>query len=76
MDDMEHLTVLFAEHLGPDRIASLVSAIAAYGDVFPGPKAHVYQVTVWRKSHIRKLQEHLVSLEKRGVLRWQDHATG
>jgi hypothetical protein len=76
IEEQHYLTIVFAEHIGADRIASLISSIAAYGDVILGKEAHTYEVSMWRRSKLQDLKEQLVSWEQRGIHVWHDQPDG
>lgn len=64
------LKVTFAEHLPADRISSLVSGIAAYGNVIEANESKTYSVEVFRVSHLPQLKEQLTRWERYGSLWW------
>jgi hypothetical protein len=65
------LKIVFGEHIAMERIASMISGIAAYGNVTAGAAKGIYEVEVFRLSKMPGLQKKLHDLEKYGVLRWE-----
>ena len=66
-----HLIVEFPEHTAADRIASIVTGIAAYGDVRGGTNALEFRVTVFRLSKLPGLKQRLTEWENYGFVRWR-----
>jgi hypothetical protein len=66
----QRLLVKFAEHIALDRIAGMVSSIAAYGNVFPGGSDRDFAVEVFRPSNLSPLKKRLLEWERYGTLRW------
>lgn len=64
------LKVTFAEHLPADQISSLVTGIAAYGNVTDTNEPNSYSVEVFRVSKLPQLKEQLTKWERHGFLRW------
>lgn len=66
-----HLQVTFAEHIPSDRIAGMVSGIAAYGNVESVADGRIFSVEVFRRSNLPGLKEQLLRWEQYGFLRWK-----
>jgi hypothetical protein len=66
------LNVEFGEHISADRVASMVSSMAAYGNVFDGHSQRAFVVEVFRRSKLPGLQRQLLSWENHGFLRWSE----
>jgi hypothetical protein len=66
-----NLIVEFPVHSPADRIASLASGIAAYGNVRQGASPLELHVTVFRMSKLPKLKDQLTTWEAYGFLRWR-----
>jgi len=66
----DKLSVEFSEHIPSDRIEGMVSGLAAYGNVFPGPSDRVYTVEIFRHSKLPRLKRQLAQWEQHGFLRW------
>lgn len=66
------LSVEFAEHVPEDSKASMVSGLAAYGNVTQGSSARHFTVVIFRRSRLLKLREQLTSWERYGFLHWSE----
>jgi hypothetical protein len=66
----DKLSVEFSEHISVDRIAGMVSGLAAYGNVFPGPSNRVYTIEIFRRSKLPRLKRQLAQWEQNGYLCW------
>lgn len=64
------LAVTFSEHMSFAEIPSLVSGIAAYGNILPAESPRTFSVEVFRTSKLPKLKLQLADWETRGWLRW------
>lgn len=67
------ILVEFARHISSDRIAGMVSGIAAYGNVDTAPDGVTFTVQVFRASKLPQLKEQLLNWERYGFLRWKQH---
>jgi len=67
----KELKVTFSQHIPQDKIASMVSGIAAYGNVTADSSDRIFIVEVFRLSKFPKLQKKLHDLEQYGFLRWE-----
>lgn len=66
------LLVKFAEHLPLDKVAGMVSGIAAYGNVEQSEDARTFVVNIFRPSKLQGLKDQLTSWEQYGFLRWSE----
>jgi hypothetical protein len=66
------LTVTFGIHVPLDSMASMVSGIAAYGNVAALASPREFSVEVFRSSKEAKLKAELARLEQYGFLKWQE----
>ena len=66
------LRVHFADHISRDRINSMVSGIAAYGNVLPDGAPQDFVVEVFRASKLPRLEAWLEQLERLGTIRWSE----
>jgi hypothetical protein len=64
------LVVTFNEHVASNRVASMTSSIAAYGNVLQGSSEREFVVEVFRVSKEPSLRERLAQWEAHGYLRW------
>jgi hypothetical protein len=64
--------VEFAEHLKPDQIASMVTGMAAYGNIHERSTPRSFEVPVFRASNVPRLRQKLVTWERYGFLNWRD----
>ena len=65
------LIIRFAVHVSLDRMAGIVSDIAAYGNVSPGASDREFSVEVFRSSKLAPLKRRLEVLERNGSLSWE-----
>jgi hypothetical protein len=66
------VTVQFAEHISPDRVAGMVSGIAAYGNVVDGGSPRELVVDVFRATHLPGLKTQLMEWERYGFLTYAE----
>lgn len=71
MDNTE-LTIEFGEHVPSDQVASMLTGLAAYGNVSEGSNTRQFQVSVFRRSKLPDLKSQLVKWERYGFLQWHD----
>jgi hypothetical protein len=64
------LYVEFAEHVPHDSMRSVVTGIAAYGNVLNGSSERSFIVEVFRASNLPRLKDRLRELERYGTLHW------
>ncbi len=62
--------VTFNEHVSSNRVTSMTSSIAAYGNVLPGSSDREFLIEVFRASKAPSLRERLAQWEAHGVLHW------
>ncbi len=67
----KELKITFSQHVPQDKIASMVSGIAAYGNGTADSSDRIFIIEVFRLSKLPKLQKELHALEKYSFLRWQ-----
>ena len=65
------LKVSFGVHVSLDRVAGMVSGIAAYGNVTP-QSDRAFSVEVFRASKLPNLKSELAQLEQYGFLIWEE----
>lgn len=65
------IIVEFGEHVALDSVASMVTGIAAYGDVDGCGEDRKIAVRVFRPSKLGGLKNKLLHLERYGFLRWR-----
>ena len=68
----KELKITFGEHISQDEITSMVSGIAAYGNVTATSSSRTFIVEIYRLSKLPGLQKTLHELEMYGFLRWQE----
>ena len=66
------IAVTFSEHVPIQQVLSMVSSIAAYGNVCPGSTDHIFTVQVFRASKLPKLKAQLSAWEQNGFLNWSE----
>jgi hypothetical protein len=66
------LAVSFGIHVSLDRVSSMVSSIAAYGNVTAGDSERDFSIEVFRASKLPGLKAQLASWEQYGFLKWTD----
>jgi hypothetical protein len=66
------LSVEFGEHISLDRISSMVSTIAAYGNVYQGASGREFAVELFRVSKLPRLKRQLTDWERYGFIRWSE----
>jgi hypothetical protein len=65
------LLVEFPEHTPASRIESLVTGIAAYGNVTEEGRPRTFKVSVFRAAKLPRLEKQLETWEQYGYLRWR-----
>jgi hypothetical protein len=70
--EQPQLLIKFAEHLPLDKVAGMVSGIAAYGNVEQSNDARTLVVSIFRPSKLQGLKDQLASWEHHGFLRWTE----
>jgi hypothetical protein len=71
-NDMSKLVVDFGEHISHDQITSMVSSIAAYGNVYQGAPDREFAIEVFHASKLPKLKRCLTEWERYGFIRWSE----
>ena len=66
------LVVEFCEHVSVDSVASMVSGIAAYGNVYEGSSGREFAIEVFRVSKLPDLKRKLLNWEHYGFIRWSE----
>jgi hypothetical protein len=69
---MTVLTFTFGDHVNLNRVQSMVSSIAAYGNVHEGENQREFRVEVFRPSKLPSLSNQLVEWDRYGFLRWAE----
>jgi hypothetical protein len=64
--------IQFAEHVSADRVAGMVSSIAAYGNVVDGGSPKEFVVEIFRVSHLPGLKTRLMEWERYGFLTYAE----
>ena len=70
--NMTVLTIAFGDHVDLNRVQSMVSSIAAYGNVFEGKTQRAFRVDVFRLSKLSGLKGRLVEWGRYGFLHWTE----
>lgn len=70
--EQQQFVVKFAEHLPLDKVAGMVSGIAAYGNVKQSDDVRTFVVKIFRPSKRQGLKDQLTSWERYGFLRWSE----
>ena len=68
------LYVEFAEHVPHGSMTSIVTGIAAYGNVLNGSSDRSFIVEVFRASNLPRLKDRLKEWERSGSMRWSEDA--
>jgi hypothetical protein len=66
------IEITFGEHIAANRVSSMISSIAAYGNVFQGTDARSFRCEVFRASKLPNLKLRLVDWDKYGFLCWRE----
>lgn len=69
---MTIIEITFGEHIAHNRITSMVSSIAAHGNVFPGEDPRTFRCEVFRASALPSLKERLVQWDLHGFVHWRE----
>ena len=67
----EEIGVSFATHIPEAQVASLISSIAAYGNVLDGRGPREFRIEVFRASKTPQLLKSLMEWERYGFLTYQ-----
>ena len=65
------VTVVFADHIGLDRVADMISTLQACGVLSDGPTARDYTVDVHRASSMTHLRDILLQWELHGFATYE-----
>jgi len=65
------IVVEFAEHIPIDRISSMVTGMAACGNVDAASNGRTYTVRIFRASNLPYLKKKLTSWERYGFIQWK-----
>lgn len=66
--------VVFGEHMKPDRIESMVTALKTAGDVAGNPDGRTFLVETKREAHFIDLRKTLHGWELWGFVWWEEVA--
>jgi hypothetical protein len=69
---MTVLTITFGLHVDPSNLQSMVSSIAAYGNVYESENQRSFRVEVFRPSKLPGLQQRLIEWDRYGFLKWAE----
>ena len=67
---MTVLTITFGDHVDLNAVQSMVSSIAAYGNVYEGENPRTFRVEVFPPSKLPGVKERLVEWDRYGFLHW------
>lgn len=68
---MTQVWVEFAEHIKPDKVASMSGTLMSCGDVTHGPDDRTFLVEIRRPASLAYLEETLLGWDRYGFVKWR-----